>query len=66
MAILYVLIPLGLLLLGLAVWALFWAIKSGQYEDLEGPAFRILMDDDERPSRSAKAKGEETGERREG
>jgi len=26
---------------------IFWAIKSGQFEDLEGPAQRILMDDDD-------------------
>ena len=46
MSILYVLIPLALLLLGLAVWAFFWAVGSGQFDDLEGPAHRILMDDD--------------------
>ena len=47
MNILYMLIPLGLLLLGIAVWAFMWAVRSGQFEDLEGPAHRILMDDDE-------------------
>lgn len=26
---------------------IFWAIKSGQFEDMEGPAQRILMDDDD-------------------
>ena len=30
--------------LGLGIW---WAIKSGQFEDMEGPAQRILMDDDD-------------------
>ncbi|MBZ9567329.1 cbb3-type cytochrome oxidase assembly protein CcoS [Modicisalibacter tunisiensis] len=47
MSILYLLIPLSLLLLGLAVWAFFWAVRSGQFDDLEGPAHRILFDDDE-------------------
>ncbi len=47
MNILYLLIPLGLVLLGIAVWAFMWAVRSGQFEDLEGPAHRILMDDDE-------------------
>ncbi|MBZ9539275.1 cbb3-type cytochrome oxidase assembly protein CcoS [Modicisalibacter tunisiensis] len=47
MSILYLLIPLSLLLLGLAVWAFFWAVRSGQFDDLEGPAYRILFDDDE-------------------
>jgi len=47
MSILYLLIPLGLVLLGIAVWAFMWAVRSGQFDDLEGPAHRILMDDDE-------------------
>jgi len=46
MEVLYLLIPLSLILLGLVTWALFWAVRSGQFEDLEGPAHRILMDDD--------------------
>jgi nitrogen fixation-related uncharacterized protein len=29
------------------VAALFWAVRSGQFEDLEGPASRIVMDDDD-------------------
>jgi cbb3-type cytochrome oxidase maturation protein len=49
MTIIYVLIPVGLLLLGLGIWAFFWASGSGQYDDLESPAWRILMDDDRRP-----------------
>ena len=43
---LYILIPLSLLLvlaIGLILW---WAVRGGQFDDLEGPAFRILMDDD--------------------
>ena len=46
MEILYLLIPLGLVLLGIAIWAFMWAVRSGQFDDLEGPAHRILMDDD--------------------
>jgi len=49
MNILYVLIPLALLLLGGAVWAFFWAVGSGQFDDLDTPAVRILMDDDRQP-----------------
>ncbi|MDN3523465.1 cbb3-type cytochrome oxidase assembly protein CcoS [Halomonas ramblicola] len=47
MSILYLLIPLSLILLGLAVWAFFWAVEHDQFEDLEGPAHRILFDEDE-------------------
>lgn len=47
MDILYLLIPLSLVLV-FAIAALFWwSLKSGQYEDLEGPGHRILMDDDQ-------------------
>jgi len=46
MEIIYLLIPLSLLLVGLMVWVFFWAVRSGQFDDLEGPAHRILMDDD--------------------
>jgi len=49
MTIIYVLIPLGLLLLAAAVWAFFWAVRNGQFDDLETPARRILMDDDRKP-----------------
>lgn len=47
--VLYLLIPLSLVLVALIVAALLWAIRSGQFEDLEGPAHRILLDDDEGP-----------------
>lgn len=49
MNILYVLIPLALLLLGGAVWAFFWAVGNGQFDDLDTPAVRIIMDDDGKP-----------------
>lgn len=49
MTILYLLIPLGLLLLGLGVAAFFWATKSGQFDDLETPAWSVVMDDDRAP-----------------
>ncbi len=50
MNILYVLIPLALLILGAAVWAFFWAVGSGQFDDLDTPAMRILLDDDTTPA----------------
>ena len=49
MDILYLLIPLALLLLAAAVWAFFWAASSGQFDDLDTPAVRIIMDDDAAP-----------------
>lgn len=49
MDVIYGLIP-GMLILGLVmVGVLFWAARSGQFDDLEGDAYRMLMDDDLRP-----------------
>ena len=47
MDIIYLLIPLSLVLIALIVWMFVWAIRTGQFDDLEGPAHRILMDDDD-------------------
>ncbi|PLY12166.1 MAG: cbb3-type cytochrome oxidase assembly protein CcoS [Sedimenticola sp.] len=50
MDVIYGLIP-GMIILGLlGVAILFWAAKSGQFDDLEGEAHRILMDDDLPPT----------------
>ena len=48
MTILLYLIPVALFLGGLGLAAFLWALKSGQYEDLDGAANRILFDDDDR------------------
>ena len=47
MEILYLLIPLAVVLMAIAIAFFLWTVRSGQYEDLEGPAYRILMDDDD-------------------
>ena len=47
MRILYLLIPMALGVVGVALWAFLWAVRTGQFDDLEGPAHRILMDDDD-------------------
>ena len=46
MAILLLLIPLSLMLLGVAIWAFAWAVRRGQFDDLDTPAIDILRDDD--------------------
>ncbi|MES3630738.1 MAG: cbb3-type cytochrome oxidase assembly protein CcoS [Longimonas sp.] len=46
MNILYVLVPLALLLAGAGVAAFVWSVRTGQYDDVETPSMRILMDDD--------------------
>ena len=47
MEVLYLFVPLSMLVVAGLVWAAFWAIRNNQFEDLEGPAHRILMDDDD-------------------
>jgi len=56
MSILYLLIPLGLLLLGAAIWAFFWAVGSGQFDDLDSPAWSVVMDDDTAPKKTSSRK----------
>ncbi len=51
MSILFVLIPLAMLLLGVALGAFFWAVGHGQFDDLETPGVRVLFDDDEHEPR---------------
>jgi cbb3-type cytochrome oxidase maturation protein len=45
MNIIFLLIPLGIVLLGLAVWGFFWAVGDGQFDDLESPGWSVLTDD---------------------
>jgi len=47
MNIMIVLIPAALFLAVLGLCAFFWSLRSGQYEDLEGAAQRVLIPDDE-------------------
>ncbi len=60
MSMLYVLIPLALMLLAVAVWALIWAIRSGQFDELESHGWSVVLDDDQRPP------GEPEGQRTQG
>ena len=57
MSIIYVLIPLAIVLVAIAIAVFFWAVKSNQFEDLERQGYSILFDDDlpeeQRKERSA-------------
>jgi len=46
MDIIFLLIPLALLLVGIAISSFIWAVNKDQFEDLKGPAHSILLDDD--------------------
>lgn len=49
MNILLMLIPLALMLLVVAIWAFVWAVRRGQFDDLDTPALDILREDDRPP-----------------
>jgi cbb3-type cytochrome oxidase maturation protein len=51
----FVLLPLALLIAVIAVGFFIWAARTGQFDDLETPAVRILFDDDEASANDAKA-----------
>lgn len=51
MTVLLILLPLALLLSLAGLAAFFWSLKSGQYDDLDGAAQRILIDEDALPPR---------------
>ena len=47
MSILFVLVPLSLALVVLGVWGFFWAVDSGQFDDMESPAWDILSEQED-------------------
>lgn len=47
MEVLYIIVPLALAFAGVAVIAFIWSVRSDQYEDLIGPAHKMLLDDEE-------------------
>ena len=49
MTILLLLIPLSLMLLSVAIGAFVWAVRRGQFDDLDAPALDILVDDEPFP-----------------
>lgn len=50
MDIIYLLLPVALIIVAIIIVVFYWAVSSDQFEDMEGPAHRILMDDDDQSS----------------
>jgi cbb3-type cytochrome oxidase maturation protein len=59
---LYLLIPVALVLVVVIVAGFLWAVRSGQFDDLEGPAWSILMDDDDGPRPPGERKSADAGD----
>lgn len=55
MTIIYVLIPLAIIIVAIAIGVFFWAVKSNQFDDLERQGYNILFDDDLPPEEKALA-----------
>ncbi|MBI1369943.1 MAG: cbb3-type cytochrome oxidase assembly protein CcoS [Planctomycetes bacterium] len=47
MSVLYLVVPLAILLAGGALAGFAWALRGGQYDDMETPAVRMLFDDED-------------------
>ena len=58
MNIIYVLIPLAILLVIIAIAVFFWAVKTNQFEDLERQGYSILFDDDLKPDEKTRRSSE--------
>jgi len=47
MNIIYLLLGITFIIILVVIWLFMWSVKTDQFEDLEGPAYQILMDDDD-------------------
>ena len=47
MSVMYLLLPLAFVGAGLGVWAFLWAVRGGQFDDLDTPPMRMLLDDED-------------------
>ncbi|WP_339842508.1 cbb3-type cytochrome oxidase assembly protein CcoS [uncultured Halopseudomonas sp.] len=62
MTVLYILIPIAIVLVIIAIWVFTWAVNTGQYDDLDGPAHSILFDDEDPAHLEARKQIQEAGE----
>lgn len=61
MSVVFIVLPIALLLAAAAVAAFAWALRGGQLDDLETPAVRILVEDDDEPAGTNPPEGDATG-----
>lgn len=50
MSIVFVLVPVTLILVGVGLWGFFWAVRTGQFEELDVASWEILIDESSRPA----------------
>ncbi|MEM1026747.1 MAG: cbb3-type cytochrome oxidase assembly protein CcoS [Planctomycetota bacterium] len=56
MSVLYLLIPLSIVIAAIALGAFLWAVHRGQFDDLDGPAYRAMLDDESETGKKSKPK----------
>ncbi|MCF6760272.1 cbb3-type cytochrome oxidase assembly protein CcoS [Pseudomonas fragi] len=59
---LYIMIPAALLIVAICIFIFFWAVDSGQYDDLDSPAHSILFDDQDPQHTAAVEEAKKHGE----
>lgn len=59
----YLLIPISIILVFIIGIIFWWSVRSGQYDDMEGPAYRLLMDDRDPEQESTEGQVSEEGSR---
>jgi len=59
---LYLLIPISVVLVFVIGVLFWWSLRSGQYDDLEGPAYRVLLDDRDVPIAASRVKEQAGGD----
>lgn len=61
---LYILVPLSVVLVFIIGAVFWWSLRSGQYDDMEGPAYRMLLDDKDAPPEDEDGSGDTRSGRR--
>ena len=63
MDIIFLIIPLSVVLVFVIGAFFWWFLKSGQFDDMEGPAYRVVMDDDRPPEATIETPADESNVR---
>jgi cbb3-type cytochrome oxidase maturation protein len=65
MEIIHVLVPAAVLLVTLAIGIFWWAVRNGQFDDLERQGMNVLLDEDDKRKKSKTRSSDTTSERKE-
>lgn len=63
MEVVFLLVPISIVLVFAIAAGFWWSVRSGQFDDLDGPGFKILMDDDRAGGEAKEMDGKKTAEK---